>query len=92
MYIGANIKKYALKLGFKLWVTKHEDHTVLNIYDVERDRLVVNYDGYGKGYVRGKVKLLPQYRLSELPMTLGNEKHLADLLRKLQGMKRHYVV
>lgn len=53
MYIGKDIRQRANELGLKLYVTKHGDKCVLNIYDLEYDRMLCNYDGYGGKFIRG---------------------------------------
>lgn len=86
MYVGSHIKKFANRIGLKLYVSKHEEKTVLNIYDIEADRLLVNYDGYGGKYIRGKHKLLNAEQFNQLPLTISNEQQLLDLIVQVESM------
>lgn len=70
MYIGAKPKNLAESLGLKLWVTKHDDKQVLNIYCKERDRLLVNYDKYSGGLIRGKRKIMSEEGFRSVPFAI----------------------
>ena len=87
MYIGSHLKKFALKRGIKLWVTKHSNgDEVLNIYHVERDRLLCNFDGYNGKYLRGQHKLLNKEQFNRVPYTITNEQELTDFIKWLHQL------
>lgn len=70
IYIGSRARNLADSLGLKLWVTKHDDKRVLNIYCRERDRMLVNYDMYGGGLIRGKRKIMSEEGFRKVPITI----------------------
>lgn len=80
MYIGKDIRQRANELGLKLYVTKHGDKCVLNIYDTEYDRMLCNYDGYGGKFIRGRNKLLSREAFNKLPFTITKYRQLHDTL------------
>lgn len=80
MYIGKDIRQRANELGLKLYVTKHGDKCVLNIYDLEYDRMLCNYDGYGGKFIRGRHKLLSREAFNKLPFTITKYRQLHDVL------------
>nr|DAI80184.1 MAG TPA: hypothetical protein [Caudoviricetes sp.] len=83
MYIGKDIRQRANELGLKLYVTKHDDQVVLNIYDLEYDRMLCNYDGYGGKFIRGRHKLLSREAFSKLPLTITKYRQLHETLKAL---------
>lgn len=84
MYIGKRAKEFANTIGLKLWVTKHDcGKQVLNIYDIERDRMLVNYEGYGKGFCRGRRKILAESAFRKLPFTIGTNRKLTETLEQI---------
>lgn len=80
MYIGKDIRQRANELGMKLYVTKHGDKCVLNIYDTEYDRMLCNYDGYGGKFIRGRHKLLSREAFNKLPFTITKYRQLHETL------------
>lgn len=80
MYIGKDIRQRANDLGLKLYVTKHGDKCVLNIYDLEYDRMLCNYDGYGGKFIRGASQAVKPRGVQQLPFTITKYRQLHDTL------------
>lgn len=88
VYVGKHAKNLADSLGLKLWVTKHDDKQVLNIYCRKRDRLLCNYDGYNGNYMRGKFKIMSEAAFKTLPFVVMTKKSLIGLIHQVADINR----
>lgn len=86
MYIGKDLRSKANNLGLKLYVSKRDGKSVLNIYDIEHDRLLCNYDGYGGKFIRGRHKILRREAFLTLPIVLTKYKHIHELLEVMHDI------
>lgn len=83
VYVNAKIKDLANSLGLKLHVSKRGDKDVLNIYCTTRDRMLCNYDGYGRNYMRARFKIMSEATFKTLPFTITTKEKLIEVVKQI---------